>query len=297
MKVREAAARIDRMFGVESSRDDWREVVAASPSFYGSLDAGFRDGKSGLMLVHGGEAPRFVTAFHPSRGVTDRIERADLRDALLVVHHPLAWEGALGRFLAPDRQVLDRLRARRVSIHVVHDRLDRVGPRSTVSAFAGVVGLAEPEPFDLLWMGEPFEAGLVGSVPEARFADLVERLAAHYGMPPVARMRHEGAGRVACIPGRALLSDAVDAAVSAGAATLVTGWVDDRTLARADLPVNLIAVGHYYSEVSALASLAALLDEEGLEARFIDDPFAREDALRELARKPAKEGPSRPSLW
>ena len=212
--------------------------------------ARFRDyGTNGLQVEGKPEVKTIVTGVSASVALLSRAMA--LRADLVVVHHGLMWGGGINRVVGPTAQRLKLLLANDISLAAYHLPLDAhpilgnnagladaLGLLPERGAFGDVRGVA-------LGMSGEWSAPMDRSDVLARIGDRVcgaeqPQFVFAYG-PSTIR-------RIGLCTGAA--SDLLEAAAGAGCDLFVTGELAERAAdLAAELQINLVAAGHYNTEV------------------------------------------------
>lgn len=175
---------------------------------------------------------------------------------LIVTHHPFIFKGLRGiseeNFIAD--KAIDLIRAG-VSVFSFHTRLDAV-EGGVNDVLASLLSIRDTVPFGDEGIGR------IGTLPSPMAAeDLAHKVKTVLGAPFISLAECEKpAYRVAVLGGGG--GGDVDAAMAAGADTYVSGDLGFHSLTdAADMGVNLIAAGHFYTEAPVLPRICALISE------------------------------------
>lgn len=201
------------------------------------------------------------------------IEAANAAGAdVLVTHHGLVW-GGLDRVTGREYDRVAPLVKRDVALYVSHLPLDSHPTLGNAAGVADLLDLDDREPFGEIGsetvglLGERDEPITVGALSELLADELdtggegVQTLA--FGPDEVER--------VAVLTGSGV--DWLDEAVGSGADVLITGEGKGQVYHEArEAGINVLLAGHYATETFGVRSLAALVEEWGLETVFVDHP-------------------------
>lgn len=231
--------------------------------------ARFRDvGENGLQVEGRAEVRRVVCGVTANAALIDAALAAKA-DAIFV-HHGLVWGGGIRKLTGWLGERVRKLMAGGVSLFAYHLPLDAHPRLGNNAGLADALGLgAEREPF-----GE-YKGQLIGVMGElaggeTSFSSLLERVRREVGEPPFAF--GDGARRVRtvglCTGGA---PDLLQEAADRGLDLFVTGEVTEWSKAVAEeTGVAFVAAGHHNTERFGAQRVAAALQGEGLEARFVD---------------------------
>ncbi len=232
----------------------------------------FRDyAPNGLQVEGKGEVDTVVTGVSASAALLERAveEGADL----VVVHHGLLWGGA-APLVGPLARRLRLLFSHDISLCGYHLPLDKHARLGNNAGIADAMGLgAEREAFGEV---KGVALGLAASWPESLSREeAIARVGAAMGMAPrfVFPDGPDGVRKVGICSGAA--SDLLEAAAASGCDLFVTGELAERAgdLAR-ELAINLVAAGHYATEVFGPMRLAEALRSQfpALRVEFVPVP-------------------------
>ncbi len=175
---------------------------------------------------------------------------------VIIAHHPLYFcepEMPIPNYVKRRIAVLEKGGVATMSFHT---RLDAL-PGGVNDILAAAVGLSDAEPFGL--PGE--EIGRVGNVPPTRLSAFAARVKETLGAD-TAWVSDAGreVRRVAVLGGSG--TDDIEAAIAAGADTYVSGELKYHPMVDApEMGINLISLGHFFSEFPVVPYLAALVRE------------------------------------
>lgn len=226
---------------------------------------------NGLQVAGRREIARLAVAVSASRHtLTEAVAWG--ADALLV-HHGLLWGSRSGPIAGVFAERLRLLLANRVNLIAYHLPLDGHPELGNCARLARAAGYDAAGRFALVG-GEPL--GVVGTrdTPQS-VGELLDTMARVTDREPLAVGAVESPpelSRVGFLTGSGY--SALDDAVAAGCAALVTGDIRESTMAEArELGIVVVAAGHEATERLGVQALAAeLAGEFGVETRFIADP-------------------------
>ncbi len=205
--------------------------------------------------------------------VAATIEAAAEWDAdLLVTHHGISWDG-IERVTGREYGRIAPLVDGDLALYVSHLPLDGHPDLGNAAGVADLLDLTDREAFGAIG-GE--HIGQRGRLPEPTGRDrlrsqLAKRLATGPGEVRLLSFGPERIEDVAVVTGAG--ADWLDEAVAAGADALVTGEGKGRLYHQArESVINVVLGGHYATETFGVGNLRELLDDWGLETRFIERP-------------------------
>ncbi len=235
----------------------------------------FRDyGPNGLQVEGRGELRTAITGVSACAALFDRAieESADL----IVVHHGLIWGGGLRSVTGTVRQRLAMLLANGISLAAYHLPLDEHPRLGNNAGLADAIGLGPDR--DSFGDVRGRALGLAGQFDQALGRDqAIARIGAGAlgGHEPRFVFPHgpDTVRTVGLCTGAA--SDLLEDAARQGCDLYLTGELAERAgeLAR-ELEINLVAAGHYATEVFGPKRLADELTQSfpELKTQFVDVP-------------------------
>lgn len=186
--------------------------------------------------------------------VTDEvIQYAASKEAdVIISHHPLLFRPLRGlNFSSPGGRKLIRLMHSGIAVFSFHTRLDRM-QGGVNDVLAELLGLR-----DLSVFGdeETPDIGRIGTVEETSVQEFADRVRALLGTPAMQVVDlSKPVRRVAVVGGDG--KDFIPDAMAAGADLYLTGTLSYNSMIdAADLGLQLIEAGHYYTEVPVLTRL------------------------------------------
>jgi dinuclear metal center YbgI/SA1388 family protein len=199
---------------------------------------------------------------------TKAIEEAKKRGFnVIVTHHPLIFK-PLGSILPTDsvgKRVLDCIR-NGIAVLSYHTRLDIIdgGVNDTLCSVLGIKNASAFIPY-----------GRIGEVEETTFEAFSSFVAEKLGVCGLSLVKAtEKVKRVALVSGCG--KDEINAVISAGADTFVTGEVmHNHMIDCKELGLNLVCGTHYATERIVLPSLCEIVKSTGCEAQTFE--FRREE--------------------
>jgi len=282
MNAAELYARLEADFRLSSMRDDWREMDMNE-----YITENFRSRCIGLVTDNTDRIDYAYTAVFPSKSVTDFIIAGGRRNALLFVHHPMAWDiNSRPVFSDVSRDTLRLFGGREISIYNLHVPLDAVGPYGTGVRLAEALGVRA--------VGEFYEyhgvnVGVVGETDCLSVFELKRRFEAAVGhtvsLYPYGEDAING-GRVALVAGGGndasvypYLREIGITAYITGVANMRTGYPPSVEAHRAAerYGVSILAGTHYSTEKFACMAMTGYFAGLGIHGEFVPDSPCMED--------------------
>lgn len=146
MKAIKLYQQLETDFIKENHTDDWAQYMTPIADF---LTENFKQRSMGLVCDFAEEVKHVYTATFPSNLVMQKILDTGIENAMLFTHHPSIWDIRKDPdvFQLMDRMLLEKFKARKISIYNLHVPLDDFGPYSTSVTFAESLGLEVEKPF------------------------------------------------------------------------------------------------------------------------------------------------------
>lgn len=194
---------------------------------------------------------------------------AGLGADMLVVHHGLFWGSPLAVTGMHYGRVATAIE-HDLAVYASHLPLDAHWEVGNNAAMADVLGLQEREPFGM------YHGAAIGIMGELPFPVQLQEVRRLLGLPadsPVLSFgQSQEVSRIALVSGGG--SSAVSEAVAVGADLFITGELLHQVYHTClEERLNVLAGGHYATEVFGPKALAARVEKElGLETFFIDIP-------------------------
>jgi putative NIF3 family GTP cyclohydrolase 1 type 2 len=238
----------------------------------------FKQRSLGLLCDFTEEINKVYTAVFPSDKALAKIIDDGSTDAMLFLHHPLAWDlNQDGAFWQINTELLTKLKERRVSLYNFHLPLDNYSQYSTSKTLAEALGIKIEKPF-----GEYNGAvcGIIGTTDCKTVHELnakYSQVAGHetklyqYGDELIKD------GRVGICAGGgndfSILSQFAEAGLNVHVAGISINniySVESHELEKKH-GINLLGGTHYSSEKYACIAMCRYFERLGLEAEFIID--------------------------
>ena len=165
---------------------------------------------------------------------------------VIISHHPLIFRPL--KTVSDDRII--KCVKNEIAVMSFHTRLDAREP-GVNDALAEKIGLADTEPRGML---------RVGTVPDSSLEDFARAVRKKLGAPHVRYAGNRRVSRAAVLGGAG--KDFVSDAIALGCDTYITGEMGYNAVCdAADMGLNVIEAGHYYTERPVLGLLEGMISE------------------------------------
>ena len=245
----------------------------------------FKQRSMGLLCDFTQEINQVYTAVFPNDSVLQKIIDDGTSDAMLFLHHPLAWDinNPKGAFMQINIKLLKQLKKRRVSLFNFHLPLDNFSEYSTSKTLADALGITIERPF------APYHgamSGAIGTTDCGNIHALNEKYTQAVGHKTRLYQYGESKiidGKVGICAGGGNDLDVVEDLIKQGVHVLITGIsVNNAYHAAAhaleqEHKINLIGGTHYSSEKFACIAMCNYFAKYGLSCAFIADNPCFED--------------------
>ena len=277
MKAIDLFRRLDRDFILPHLIDDWTEIL--DPTRYTD---NFKKTWMGLALDNTDKIERIYTAVFASKRTIEFLIANDVRNAMLLTHHPMDWDiTADPVFQEITPAYLDELQARKISLYNLHTPLDRVSDFSTSVTLAHALGANVLDSFG--------EFAVIAQTPAKTISELkanFEKAIGHAAkLYPYGASDNIDGGLVAFGAGGGNQPDLFPIMAARGVNTYIVGIaaVNDRPKSIAaheaarQHQVNLISGTHYSTEKFAMIKMGEYFARLGLPCQFIEEAPCMED--------------------
>lgn len=258
----------------------------AAREIYAALEREFRPWECtevfstmGLQYDHTDRVNKVFTAAFVSDEVMDQMEARDAEHCLLFTHHPVPQKKDLTKDSPPPSpQLIERLKARGISVFNYHIPLDRVSPWSPGTNLAKALGLT---PYEEFYQQNLVRMGLLCRSPYETLSQLsraAERAFGHgvkvypYGGEELKD------GKVAIMGGGASNPNIYAELREKGINVFLTGmtspnipWVARNHEEARKNAVSLIGGTHYSTEKYAVMEMVKFFEGLGLECEFLPE--------------------------
>jgi len=144
MKATHLYAQLETDFVKPDIVENWFNYMTDMPEMTAYICDNYKQRSMGLLCDFATEIHKVYTAVFPSDAALNKILSDNTTDAMLFLHHPLAWD--LSRdptqaFYPINADLLRQLKDRRISLFNFHYPLDNFGPYATSKTLAEALGI------------------------------------------------------------------------------------------------------------------------------------------------------------
>ena len=278
---------LDQEFRVQEVGDAYLAKHALSEVARALATEAFLSEKSGLLFDFAQEIDKVYCVVFTTTEVLDCLLQVIEGPSLLFTHHPHDYHEDARGFGPFPEDYLVQFKRNQIAVYAIHAPLD-VGLNICVSkSLAERLSLLNPVPFYEACGGH---LGIIGSIDVPGFDMLPAHVSRSLGIDSVDVFdNNAGEGPVAVVAGGGDQPEILRQARHLGCTTYITGtavhrWAREsiqdmnkefHTLAR-EWSVSLIGASHYHTEKCAVQDIAAYLEQNGVQAAFLEDPILEE---------------------
>ena len=281
MKATDLYSQLEKVFVKQGITEDWYDDKSLyDESFDEYFCENFKNRSMGLLCDFTDEITKIYTAVFPSERVLTKILDDSITNAMLFLHHPLAWDLSKDpdiAFYQINIKLLKKLRKRRISLFNFHLPLDNYSDYATSKSLADALGIAIERSF-AKYCGAM--TGVIGttdcndvSALSAKYTQVVghETRLYQYGESKIKNKR------VGICAGGGNDTDVVKELVDNGINVLISGlsvknkYSADAHKLEEQHGVNLLGGTHYSSEKFACIAICEYFKALGLPVEFIPD--------------------------
>ena len=242
----------------------------------------FKKRKMGVFVDNTETINHVHTAVFPSDTVLEEVLASGKENILLFTHHPMNWDirKAPNVFSNIDKELLRRLKERKISIYTLHVPLDKNGEYSTSTNYAKAIGVSKENEF-CEYHG--VFVGVIGKVECKTVEELADRVKSAVGhnvkLYKYGSIELQDVAVVAGGGNDKIVVDQIPDSVN----TLVTGisCLNDYSKLAHEIEkerrINLIGATHYSTEKFACIKMCEYFRKKGLDCSFIVDEPVMED--------------------
>ncbi|MCL2404159.1 MAG: Nif3-like dinuclear metal center hexameric protein [Defluviitaleaceae bacterium] len=278
MKATNLYNQLEKDFVIPGIYENWYDNEMAINDEY--ICANFKKRSMGLLCDFANDIHKVYTAVFPSDKALTKILDDNAKDAMLFVHHPLAWD--LSRdpniaFYQINAKLLKEFKANNISLFNFHYPLDNYGQYSTSKTLASALGIAIEKPF-ASYNGAM--CGIIGTTTCKDIHELNARYAQAVGHKTKLYQYGESTiknSRVGVCAGSGNDANVVKELVEHGINVLISGlsvknkYSHEAHCLEMEHNINLIGGTHYSSEKFACIEICKYFCELGLAAEYIND--------------------------
>jgi len=262
--------------------DEWAEHIEVVAEF---VCDNFKRRSMGLVCNFAQEINRVYTAVFPSKAILQKILDNGVTDAMLFVHHPAIWDIRKSPkvFQQMDKELLARLKEKRISIYNLHVPLDNYGSYSTSVSLAKALDINPEEKF-----APYFGAlcGIFGKTNLIKISDLKKKfqqaVGHNMGLYKYGSDTING-WVVAVVAGGGNSIEVLSEVATKGVNVFVTGITAKNDFSKSahefaqEHKINILGGTHYSTEKFACITILDYFKNLGLPAEFIEDWPVMED--------------------
>jgi len=287
MKAIELYNQLEKDFVIPGITEDWYDDKSVyNESFDEFVCENFKNRSMGLLCDFTDEINKVYTAVFPSDKVLTKILDDNATDALLFLHHPLAWDlskDSSVAFYQINTDLLMKLKERRVSLFNFHLLLDNYGDYATSKSLADALGIKIERPF-AVYCGAM--TGVIGTTDCKDVHELTEKYAKVVGHKTKLYQYGESDiinNRIGVVAGGGNDEGVINELIANGINVLISGLSLNNSYSSATHQleeankINLIGGTHYSSEKFACMAMCSYFAKLGLPSEFIEDSPCLED--------------------
>ena len=261
--------------------DNWFKYMSKLEPF---LCENFRNRSIGLVWDFTNNINNIYTAVFPSEKVLRKVLEGN-GEAMLFTHHPSIWDlkKAPKGFYQMDYSLLEKLKAKKISIFNLHHPLDNYTEYSTSKTLADVLHIEIVKPF------AKFAGAVCGVIGKTKYITInelhkkyTETVGHETKLYQYGDSKIQG-NLIAVCAGGGNQKFVVEELIENNVKTLITGITvkNDVSLVTHELEqkyqINVIGGTHYSSEKFACIAMCKYFEKLGLSAEFIEDEPCYED--------------------
>ena len=281
MNTKDIARLLDQEFRIVETADPDMIKHALNGASRNLVSSAFRERQTGLMFEFVDSVDTvYCTTFLTNETVTAILDRLT-GPSLVFTHHPFDYHEDKRGLDAVSDELVQRLREVGVAVYAIHAPLD-VGLNISVSqSLASRLSLSEPKPFCASLGGY---LGVYGRIETDTVFGIAQILGVSLDLGTVDIFDNGGmVGLTAVVAGSGDQLDIIKEAQQLGCTTYITGTAVHRwermTKTNQEFrdyacktEINLVGGTHYNTEKCAVQDVAALLNQHGFQAEFVEDP-------------------------
>ena len=281
MKAQQLYDTLDKDFEITKYKDEWGAFL----EFNEFINPDFKERYIGVMLNNSDEIKKVYTSTFPDNIILEEILKRNETDVLLFSHHAMGYDPTREDFLFYNIPVeyLKELKARRISLYVLHLPLDKNGIYSTSMSLARVLQLPVENEF-CEYLG--IKVGVICRTNFQKITDFTSHLKKVVGHD--VKIRQYGGeviegGKIAVAAGGGCIDFVARELSELGINTYLTGLtkpmpsfdpgMEFHRIAKEN-KINVIGATHYSTEKYACIAMEEYFTKLGMEAEFIEGiPF------------------------
>ncbi|MCL2828539.1 MAG: Nif3-like dinuclear metal center hexameric protein [Oscillospiraceae bacterium] len=280
MRATHLYAQLETDFVKPDIVEDWFDHMTDIPEMTAYICDNYKQRSMGLLCDFAEEINKVYTAVFPSDATLNKILSDNTTDAMLFLHHPLAWD--LSRdpnsaFHPINADLLKQLKDRRIALFNFHYPLDNFGPYATSKTLAEALGIQIEGTFAQL---DGAACGVIGTTEcddiyalNQTYAQVVghETKLYPYGDAAICNNRVG-----VCAGGgndEAVISELIDLGINVliSGLSVKNAYSQEAHRLEEIHGINLLGGTHYSSEKYACIAMCDYFTELGLPSEFITD--------------------------
>jgi putative NIF3 family GTP cyclohydrolase 1 type 2 len=281
MKAIDLYNQLEKDFIFDYLSDEWAKYMTELSDL---LTDSFKARSMGLVCDFTEEINKVYSAVFPTEDILMSIIDEGYTDALLFLHHPSIWDIRRTKpFYQMKRELLEKLKANRISIYNLHVPLDNFSKYSTSKTLADALDIVVEKPFAYYRGGL---CGVIGTTECGTLEELKEKYSKALGHEAslylYGKSRIED-GRVAVVAGGGNNKDTVSEMLENNVKVLISGITvnneDYSQVHKLELENGISVLGgtHYSTEKFACIKMCAYFEKLGLPSTFIEGTPINED--------------------
>jgi putative NIF3 family GTP cyclohydrolase 1 type 2 len=278
MKAIELYNILEKDFVIPSINENWYDNDMSINDEY--ICDNFKQRSLGLLCDFTDEIKKVYTAVFPSDKILTRIIDDNVTDAMLFLHHPLAWDLSIDpniAFYQINTDLLKKMKERRISLFNFHLPLDNYSEYATTKTLANALGIEILKAYNLY---NGAVCGVIGRTACKTVQELQKKLSQTVGHETKLYLYGESEienGIVSLCAGGGNDYDVVLDMINENIKVHITGIsVKNRYSEKShelekENKINLLGATHYSTEKFACMAMCDYFKKLGLEAEFIVD--------------------------
>lgn len=167
MLAKDLYKRLEEDFITEDMQDVWARFMMEIEEY---LSENFKERSMGVVCDFAEVINKVYTVVFPTVEVLQKIMDDNVEDAMVFLHHPSNWDirNTKSAFYQMDKNQLEKLKERRISIYNLHVPLDNYSKYSTSNTLAEALEIKVEKPFAF------HNGGLNGVIGITQYGDIEE---------------------------------------------------------------------------------------------------------------------------
>ena len=284
MKAVNLYAQLEKDFILPEITEDWYDNEMSVNDEY--ICDNFKQRSLGLLCDFASEINKVYTAVFPSDKALTKILNDKINNAMLFLHHPLAWDLSKDpnvAFYQINAELLKKLKERNVSLFNYHLPLDNFNEYATTKTLADALQIKILRPYNNY---NGALCGIIGTTECKTIQELQNKFTQVVGHETKLYQYGESVikdGIVSLCAGGGNSYDTIEDLLKEGANVHITGisvkniYSEKSHELEKENKINLLGGTHYSSEKFACIAMCDYFAKLGLETEFIVDVPCLED--------------------